>query len=147
MTWSRCHVMYAHVIVHAVHLTHWDDHVSKIIRRLITPDMFDELYQKNYLFTFYNRNTWWATYLVPARKRSLGPHDLEMSLPHRFSAFPSHGSPGGLFTPFCLTVTTPISQVAFHMGCRRYKPLTLTTLLPYSLARTNLIGLSFSPVE
>jgi len=49
--------MYAHVIVHAVHLTHWDDHVSKIIRRLITPDMFDELYQKNYLFTFYNRNT------------------------------------------------------------------------------------------
>ena len=40
--------------------------------------------------------------------------------------------------------TTPLPQVPFDGGAGRYKPLTPTTLIPSSLARTNLIGDMFS---
>jgi hypothetical protein len=39
-----------------------------------------------------------------------------------------------------LTFTTPISQVPFDVGRRRYVPLTPTTLISSSLANKNLIG-------
>jgi hypothetical protein len=68
------------VIVHAVtsvHLTHWDDHVSKIIRRLITPICLTNYTKKTICSNLtpgtHDELLTWS--LLP--KRSLGPHDLK----------------------------------------------------------------------
>jgi hypothetical protein len=57
-----------------------------------------------------------------------------------FSAFPSHGKHVGLFTPIFRSSGPQYSKFPLIWGAGRHKRITPITLLPSSLARTNLIG-------